>query len=749
AGAAPPGAAASEPGSAPRPGAGPWTDSPCFYPREMPPWGAGGVWDRAPAGPARPRAGGGLGGRCPIPTGIAGEGALQPAACKHRPELPDPEQMTSLCICVSFRRAGGRSGGDGPCPAWEPASAGCGRRGGSVPPSLTRAVLLTPQIIRVQSPEGVKRITATKRETVATFLKKVAKEFGFRNNGFSVYTNRNRTGEITASQNKSLNLLKIKHGDMLFLYPSSPAGSSSETMDTSVSQGLRPVGAPQVVEDEIDQYLIKQDGKIYRNRDQQLCRHGPLGKCVHCVPLEPFDEDYLNHLEPPVKHMSFHAYIRKLTGGADKGKFVALENISCKIKSGCEGHPPWPEGICTKCQPSAITLNRQKYRHVDNIMFENHTIADRFLDFWRKTGNQHLGYLYGRYTEHKDIPLGIRAEVAAIYEPPQIGTQNSLEILEDPKAEVVDEIAAKLGLRKVGWIFTDLVSEDTRKGTVRYSRNKDTYYLSAEECITAGNFQNQQPNICRLSPDGHFGSKFVTVVATGGPDNQVHFEGYQVSNQCMALVRDECLLPCRDAPELGYAKESSSEQYVPDVFYKDIDKFGNEITQLARPLPVEYLIIDITTTFPKDPVYTFSISQNPFPIENRDVLGETQDFHSLATYLSQNTSSIFLDIISDFHLLLFLVTNEVMPLRDSISLLLEAVRTKNEELAQTWKKSEQWATIEQLCSTVGVQISGLQEYGAMGGSTHAVSAAMWDCKHCTFMNHPGTDHCEMCNLPRT
>lgn len=36
----------------------------------------------------------------------------------------------------------------------------------------------------------------------------------------------------------------------------------------------------------------------------------------------------------------------------------------------------------------------------------------------------------------------------------------------------------------------------------------------------------------------------------------------------MALVRDECLLPCRDAPELGYAKESSTEQYVPDVFYK-------------------------------------------------------------------------------------------------------------------------------------------------------------------------------------
>ena len=68
-----------------------------------------------------------------------------------------------------------------------------------------------------------------------------------------------------------------------------------------------------------------------------------------------------------------------------------------------------------------LLLTLQKYRHVDNIMFENHTVADRFLDFWRKTGNQHFGYLYGRYTEHKDIPLGIRAEVAAIYEPPQVG----------------------------------------------------------------------------------------------------------------------------------------------------------------------------------------------------------------------------------------------------------------------------------------------------------------------------------------
>ena len=41
----------------------------------------------------------------------------------------------------------------------------------------------------------------------------------------------------------------------------------------------------------------------------------------------------------------------------------------------------------------------------------------------------------------------------------------------------------------------------------------------------------------------------------------------QVSNQCMALVRDDCFVPTLDAHELGYIRESTSDQYVPDVFY--------------------------------------------------------------------------------------------------------------------------------------------------------------------------------------
>lgn len=87
------------------------------------------------------------------------------------------------------------------------------------------------------------------------------------------------------------------------------------------------------------------------------CHHNTNSRCVHCSALEPYDEGYLK--EQNVKHLSFHSYLRKMTSGADRGKFLALEDISCRIKSGCKDHPPWPKGICSKCQPNAITLNRQ------------------------------------------------------------------------------------------------------------------------------------------------------------------------------------------------------------------------------------------------------------------------------------------------------------------------------------------------------------------------------------------------------
>lgn len=99
----------------------------------------------------------------------------------------------------------------------------------------------------------------------------------------------------------------------------------------------------------------------------------------------------------------------------------------------------------------------------------------------------------------------------------------------------------------------------------------------------AGDLQNRHPNPCRHASSGYFGSKFTTLCVTGNEQHEVEIRGYQVgvailwiwlsclyqvSNQCMALVRDDCLVPTLDAKELGYIRESTPQQYVPDVFYK-------------------------------------------------------------------------------------------------------------------------------------------------------------------------------------
>ena len=62
----------------------------------------------------------------------------------------------------------------------------------------------------------------------------------------------------------------------------------------------------------------------------------------------------------------------------------------------------------------------------------------------------------------------------------------------------------------------------------------------------------------------------------------------QVSNQCMALVRDDCLVPTIDEPGLGYVRESSSDQYVPDVFYKVGTKHELHATKLS---PRQFIVL--------------------------------------------------------------------------------------------------------------------------------------------------------------
>ncbi|KAK3705188.1 hypothetical protein QZH41_013984 [Actinostola sp. cb2023] len=416
-----------------------------------------------------------------------------------------------------------------------------------------------------------------------------------------------------------------------------------------------------------------------------------------------------------------------------------------------------------------------EYRHVDNILFENPSIVEPFLDYWRKTGNQRIGFLVGRYEHHKEVPLGIRAVVVAIYEPPQECTPDSVELVEDTNIGAVQQLAAELGLQVVGWIFTDLVPEDVKKGTVKQLRGIDTHFLTAEECVMAGDFQNQFASTCRFAATGKFGSKFVTVVVSGHEGNQIGFDGYQVSNQCMALVRDECLVPTIDEPGLGYIRESTSHQYVPDVFYKDKDSYNNEVTMLARPMPIEYVLVQVAAAFPVDSLYTFPRTKNGavFPIEHRENIGECQNIDAVMKHLNQHPTSEFLLAMSNFHLLIFLATSDMLPTKNRLAPLCEAIKNQDIEALDRWRKGEHWRTVEEIIAahdydgfktspylndihpdivliTYPGPTPGQHSHPAGDVDMEDVSqqtGSSWTCKHCTFINQY-RESCEMCGLPR-
>lgn len=138
---------------------------------------------------------------------------------------------------------------------------------------------------------------------------------------FNVYKNRDKSDAILALERKKVSEYGLKHGDIVYLVfvESSSGDQGSGGTPTTPT---KPTNGSSTKEDEVDIQLWKMRGLIERPRDERFCRHGANAKCVHCLPIEPYDEGYIR--EHNIKHMSFHAYLRKLTSGIDKWVLMLL-----------------------------------------------------------------------------------------------------------------------------------------------------------------------------------------------------------------------------------------------------------------------------------------------------------------------------------------------------------------------------------------------------------------------------------------
>ena len=144
--------------------------------------------------------------------------------------------------------------------------------------------------------------------------------------------------------------------------------------------------------------------------------------------------------------------------------------------------------------------------------------------------------------------------------------------------------------------------------------------------------------------------------------------------------------------DFGLARISDVQYLVSHSVFEIL--FLLQITKLSRPLPVEYLLIDVPTATPLMPRYTFHVSKNQFPIENRPMEGHLQDFTALANHRANFTHDDIVNFFLDFHLLIYLGTQTVSPL--DLNPLLDALRTDALERVFHWMESETWGTLEAL-----------------------------------------------------
>ncbi|XP_062022572.1 NPL4-like protein 1 [Rosa rugosa] len=278
-----------------------------------------------------------------------------------------------------------------------------------------------------------------------------------------------------------------------------------------------------------------------------------------------------------------------------------------------------------------MKVTRQETPHCELVSFDRdcanafqHYVNDT-LAFAVKRG----GFMFGTVSEEGKV------EVDFIYEPPQQGTEENLTLFRDPEEEkAVEAIALGLGMRKVGFIFTQSVGQDTKD-----------YTLSNREVLQAAEFHAE-------SGLKEWVTAMVKLEVNEDGAADVHFEAFQMSDMCIRLFKEGWF-----ETEIGEDQDPKLSKMKKDVVVgvKDVREVDND-----------FFLVVVKIFDHQGPL------SSTFPIENRIT---PVTLRALKTHMDRAKSLPYVKRIADFHLMLLLA--RFLDVNADVPALAECVRTQS------------------------------------------------------------------------
>ncbi|KAG2697244.1 hypothetical protein I3760_07G097400 [Carya illinoinensis] len=275
-----------------------------------------------------------------------------------------------------------------------------------------------------------------------------------------------------------------------------------------------------------------------------------------------------------------------------------------------------------------MRVTRQENPHCELVSFDR-DCANGFQHYVNETlafAVKRAGFMYGTVSDEGKV------EVDFIYEPPQLGTEENLAILRNPDEEkFVEAIAVGLGMTKVGFIFTQTISQD-----------KKDYTLSNREVLQAAEFHAESGL-----------KEWVTAVVKlevneeGAAD--VHFEAFQMSDTCIKLFKEGWF-----ETDIAQDADSKLSKMKKDVVVGVKD---------TREVDNDFFLVVVKIFDHQGPL------TSTFAVENRNT---PVTMRALKNHLDRTKSLPFVKRISDFHLLLLLA--RFLDLSSDVPALAECVQ---------------------------------------------------------------------------